>query len=152
TRSSLRRPSPRQSGQGVAITVPRPPHTLHGELVTIWPRMLWRTRRTSPEPPQFVQRVGAEPSAAPDPSHVVQVTGRRSRISFSAPNTASSNDRSSTASASAPRIGPPRPPPPPNPAPPKNVSKMSPRPPAPKKSLGFAPPPAPPTPAAPNVS
>ena len=62
--SSMRRPSPRQSGHGCAITSPRPPHTWHGPAVTICPRIDWRTWRTCPAPPHWAH-VCADWSPAP---------------------------------------------------------------------------------------
>ena len=49
-------------------------HRWHGEDVTIWPRIDWRTRRTSPAPPQVSQRVAVVPGLAPLPEHVVHET------------------------------------------------------------------------------
>ena len=146
----MRRPSPRQSAQGLGIISPVPLQREQATLVTTCPSSDWRTRRSSPVPWQSMQVTGSVPAAVPLPSHVAQVAGRRTVISLRLPNTASANWRSRRTSASAPIWGPRRRVPAP-PIWPKNASKMSPRPPSKPKP---PPPPgwAPKTPSGPKRS
>ena len=151
--SSLRRlssrPEPRQVGQGSEMTLPSPRQ--EPQVIT-WlkcPNMPCCERRIRPAPLQLTQVVGVLPGALLPPRHSRQISTRRTSISLSTPKTASSNERSTTISRSAPRcgalaravVGPP----------PKNASKMSPKP--PKLSKPSKPrPPLPLTPAWPNWS
>ena len=149
----MTRPSPRQVGHGVTMTSPRPPHRGHGDVVTICPSRLWRTRWTWPLPLHSTHVTGFVPLPAPLPSQSAQRCGRRSVTGTVAPNTACSNEIVATASMSWPRGGPlgPRRAPPPNP-PPNSELNRSPTPPE-KMSSNVAPPPAAPdTPASPKRS
>jgi len=74
-RSSIRRPWPLQSAQGVGISCPDPPQRGHGLEVTIWPSRDCRTRRSSPVPWQVVQVTAVVPGLAPEPEQVSQVIG-----------------------------------------------------------------------------
>ncbi len=109
--SSMRRPSPRQSGQGCGIISPVPPQREQATLVTTWPSSDWRTRRSSPVPWQSTQVSGSVPGAVPRPAQAVHMAGRRTEISLWQPKTASANSRSRRTSASAPACGPRRRPP-----------------------------------------
>ena len=107
------RPSPAQLSHGSAMISPAPPQRGHGAAVTIWPSSDWRTRRTWPAPPHSPQVVATVPGVAPVASQSSQATAVRTSTLCCAPNTASVNSRSVTASRSGPRVGPDRPPPPP---------------------------------------
>ncbi len=124
-----------------------PLHRGQGRAVTIWPRIDWRTWRTSPAPPQTEHVVAEVPGLAPVASQVEHGTGTRTLISFDVPKTADRKSISTVTSMSAPRGGPawPRPRlwPKPAPPPPKKLLNRSPRP-APNRSSK---PPAPPPPA-----
>ena len=63
--SSIRRPSPRQSGHGCGIMSPVPAHREQATLVTTCPSSDWRTRRSSPVPWQSVHVSGSVPGAVP---------------------------------------------------------------------------------------
>ena len=93
-----------RAGRGDLLPVP--PQRGHGVAVTIWPRIDWRTRRTSPAPWQTLQVIGVVPGRAPVPRQVAQVWGRRTVSSRWTPNTASANSRVRAASASSPLRGP----------------------------------------------
>jgi hypothetical protein len=152
-RRSVRRPSPRHASHGLSTDCPVPWHRPQGTAVITWPRIDWRTRRSSPAPPQSGQRTGLVPGRAPDPSQTVQCTGVSTSTSRCTPKTASLKVRRSTSSASGPGAGPVRwvRPPAVPPIPPKNASNRSPSPPA-KGSPGAPPAPGPNTPSAPNRS
>ena len=60
-------------------------------MFTIWPRIVWATRRCSPVPLQSGQVCGSVPGSPPDPSHRVQPTRVGKLISFVTPKTASLN-------------------------------------------------------------
>ena len=126
--SSLRRlssrPEPRQFGQGSEMTLPSPRQ--EPQVIT-WlkcPNMPCCERRIRPAPLQLTHLVGVLPGALLAPRHSRHISMRRTSISLSTPKAASSNERSTTISRSAPRrgafaravVGPP----------PKNASKMSP--------------------------
>ena len=81
-----------------------------GAAVTTWPRMDWRTRRSSPVPWQSGQRTAVVPARAPLPSQVAQATRRVERSLVARPRRPPRGSSSSrTISASAPRTGPPAP-------------------------------------------
>ena len=71
------RPSPPQRGQAV--------------MFTIWPRIVWLTRRFSPVPLHSGHFSGSLPGSAPDPSQTVQRTRVGKVISRVTPDTASAN-------------------------------------------------------------
>ena len=73
---AFRRPSPRQASHGLSTDCPVPWQRPQGTAVITWPRMDWRTRRSSPVPWQSGQRTAVVPGRAPDPSHVVAVHRR----------------------------------------------------------------------------
>ena len=54
------RPSPLQRGQAT--------------MFTIWPRIVWLTRRRSPDPLHSGQVSGSVPGSPPEPPHTSQVT------------------------------------------------------------------------------
>ena len=113
-----------------------------------WPRIVRRTVRTSPAPPQVRQVEGWVPGSHPEPRQRSHSTGIRSSTGFVAPNTASSRSRTRWTSASGPRARPAGPRAPPNPAP-KKASNRSETP----KSNPPAPGPAPaPKPSPPYMS
>ncbi len=88
-RDSFLRPSPPQSAQGVSMNCPVPWQRGQGTAVMTWPRIDWRTRRSSPAPWQSGQRTALLPGRAPDPSQVSQCTGVWTSTSRWTPNTAS---------------------------------------------------------------
>ena len=73
---STTRPSPRQRGQAVTLT--------------IWPSIVWRSWRISPRPLHCGQVVGWVPGLAPEPWQVSHRLRTGNSISFSVPWTASS--------------------------------------------------------------
>ena len=69
------RPSPLQRGQAV--------------MLTIWPRIVWLTRRRSPVPLHSGQVSGSVPGSPPEPPHTSQVTSVGKLISVVTPAIAS---------------------------------------------------------------
>ena len=76
---------PWQVWQGVAMVSPLPWQVGQVVTLTIEPRKVWRTWRTSPLPLQVAQRTGVVPGSAPLPRQVGQVSWRVTCTSFSAP-------------------------------------------------------------------
>ena len=62
-------PRRRRSAHGSLITRPCPLQRGQTELVTIWPRKLWRTRCTWPTPAHSRQVIGSVPGLAPVAPH-----------------------------------------------------------------------------------
>ena len=85
----------------MVTTVPRPPHCGQIWLREKRPWLSWRV----PEPPQRGQVTGWVPGAAPVPEQVWQRTSVVRLTEVVTPLTASSNERCSSVSTSAPRCG-----------------------------------------------
>ena len=85
-RSTRTCPCPRQSGQGWAITLPRPLQRPQGRAMVKKP--CWKA--TCPRPPHWVQVFTSSGRLAPDPLHVGPVSMRGMRTFVSRPRTASS--------------------------------------------------------------
>src|SRR5690349_20118653 len=66
------RPSPRHFLHCASMVFPCPAHVGHGATLTNCPKNDRCARRTSPEPPQVLQRCGFVPDSDPDPSHLSQ--------------------------------------------------------------------------------
>jgi len=81
-------PRPLQFLQGEGITSPVPLQAGQAVTLTIEPRKVSRTWRTSPLPRQVVQRTGEVPGSAPEPRQTSQTSSRSRRISFSTPEAA----------------------------------------------------------------
>ena len=93
--------------------------------VTTWPRIDWRTRRSSPAPWHSGQRTAVVPARAPVPSQVAQPT-RASTVTRAGPRTPPRGSRARAPSRRRrPAPGPPGAAAPPA-APPKKASKRSP--------------------------
>jgi hypothetical protein len=65
--------------------LPLPLHMSQIVTLIIWPSIVWRTLRSSPEPPHLGHVVGSVPGSAPLPPHVGHFVRLVNSISFSAP-------------------------------------------------------------------
>ena len=71
-RSSVTRPAPLHSAQGVGITSPVPPHSGQPCVRTNWPKTEDETDCSRPAPPQRGQVSGSVPGSAPEPAQAAQ--------------------------------------------------------------------------------
>src|SRR5437879_8486459 len=144
-------PVPWQLWHGLSMMRPRPEHVVHGDEK---PNRPWLSL-TTPAPPHVGHGRGFEPGSAPTPAHTEHGASLVMFTVVVTPCTASSNDRWSSASRSAPRCGPvPRDvralaPPAPRPPRPNSPPKLSPRP--PRSPTRNVPPPGPPNPLMPDL-
>ena len=125
-------PVPEHVGHGWVMMVPRPLHCGQIWLREKSPWLSW----SAPVPPQRGQVSGRVPGADPDPEHVWHRASVVTLTDVVTPRTASSKDRWSSVSTSAPRSGPglrparrPRPKSPPNRSP-KSPTSSTRKPPA----------------------